>query len=240
MKQIELSLRRRGGKRKGAGRNPKQGRAGVSHAKRPELKSRFPVMVTIRVCDTVYNLRSKRCSVPIREAVAAAQGRFGLRIVQYCVQGNHCHFIVEAQDAVSLSRGMAGLMIRMARALNRVMKRKGKVFGDRYHAHILKTVNEVRNALHYVANNHRKHIAGLPNDYRDPFVFVGVAATTWLLIRQTSESVFAQQKRRRQRQETGLKIDHISRASRAPSSSSSSFSKPRPITCQPGSPLFLM
>src|SRR5215813_14417378 len=116
------------GKRKGAGRKPKNGRAGVSHAKRPELKRRFPVMVTVRVRETVYNLRSKRCSIPIREAVAKAQGRFGFRVIQYSIQGNHAHFIVEANDAASLSRGMSGLMIRIARALNRVMNRKGKVF----------------------------------------------------------------------------------------------------------------
>src|SRR5215831_3534483 len=76
---------------------------------------------------------------------------------------------------------MSGLLIRMARALNRVMNRKGRVFSDRYHAHILKTVNEVRNALHYVVHNHKKHVPGLPNDYKDPFVFVGVAPNTWLL-----------------------------------------------------------
>src|SRR5215813_10883150 len=88
------------GKRKGAGRKPKNGRAGVPHVKRPELKARFPVMVTVRVRDNVYNLRSKRCSVPIRNAVAAAQGRFGFRVIRYCVQGNHCHFVIEAENAV--------------------------------------------------------------------------------------------------------------------------------------------
>ena len=61
------------------------------------------------------------------------------------------------------------------------MNRKGKVFSDRYHAHILKTMAEVRNVLHYIEHNHRKHVPGLPRDYKDPFVSVGVAPTTWLL-----------------------------------------------------------
>ena len=36
-------------------------------------------------------------------------------------------------------------------------KRKGKVFADRYHDHILRTPREVKNALRYVLQNIRKH-----------------------------------------------------------------------------------
>ncbi|MCA9671489.1 MAG: hypothetical protein KC503_38090, partial [Myxococcales bacterium] len=34
---------------------------------------------------------------------------------------------------------------------------KGKVFAQRYHAHILRTPTQVRNALRYVLNNRRRH-----------------------------------------------------------------------------------
>jgi putative transposase len=183
MRQAELNLRRHGGKRKGAGRKPKNGRAGVSHAKRPVLKARFPVHVTLRMCRTVYNLRSRRCFTALSAAFRAGTDRFGFRLIRYSVQGNHVHLIVEANDNQALSKGMQGLTIRMARALNRVMNRKGKVFADRYHAHVLKTLNEVRNAIHYLLNNHRNHIAGLPLDYKDPFVSVEpiTAPQTWFL-----------------------------------------------------------
>jgi hypothetical protein len=40
--------------------------------------------------------------------------------------------IVEAPDAESLGRAMKGLEVRMARALNRLMDRRGPVFADRY------------------------------------------------------------------------------------------------------------
>ena len=71
--------------------------------------------------------------------------------------GNHLHLIVEAEDEVRLSRGMQGLAIRMARGLNRVLKRTGPVFSDRYHRRDLKTPREVRNGLAYVLQNYRKH-----------------------------------------------------------------------------------
>jgi hypothetical protein len=76
--------------------------------------------------------------------------------------------LVEADGRESLSRGMQGLAIRMARALNRAWTRTGKVFADRYHAHVLRTPREVRNALAYVLGNARKHGARLLEAI-DPF-----------------------------------------------------------------------
>ena len=49
------------------------------------------------------------------------------------------HLLVEAQDERSLARGMNGLGVRVAKGLNRVMGRSGKVLDDRYHGHILRT-----------------------------------------------------------------------------------------------------
>ncbi|HUR27861.1 MAG TPA: hypothetical protein VM509_06725 [Planctomycetota bacterium] len=59
---------------------------------------------------------------------------------------------------------MQGLLVRAARALNRVWARKGSVFSDRYHARALPTPLEVRRALLYVLHNARHHglcIAGV-------------------------------------------------------------------------------
>ncbi|MBK7643330.1 MAG: transposase [Planctomycetes bacterium] len=77
--------------------------------------------------------------------------------VHYSIQSNHLHLIVEARDRLALSAGMKGLLVRMARALNRVWNRRGSVFADRYHARSLDTPREVRNALVYVLHNSRKH-----------------------------------------------------------------------------------
>jgi hypothetical protein len=45
-----------------------------------------------------------------------------------------------------------------------VLGRGGAVWGDRFHARDLKTPREVRHALVYVLNNHRKH--GVDRDRR--------------------------------------------------------------------------
>jgi hypothetical protein len=52
-----------------------------------------------------------------------------------------------------------GLATRVARALNRLWSRRGKVFADRYHDRILRTPREVRNAIRYVFGSARKHAA---------------------------------------------------------------------------------
>ena len=68
------------------------------------------------------------------------------------------HLLVEADSERSLSRGMNGLGVRVARGLNRVMRRRGRVLDDRYHGHILRTPTEVRRARSYLLQNARKHI----------------------------------------------------------------------------------
>lgn len=99
----------------------------------------------------------------------AAAG-LGFRLVQFTVQGNHIHLIVEAPDKVRLARGVQGLCVRIARRLNRRLGRAGKLFAERYHARILKTPSQVRRVLAYVLNNSRRHCppsTTIPGDWID-------------------------------------------------------------------------
>jgi hypothetical protein len=52
---------------------------------------------------------------------------------------------------------MQGLAIRIAKGLNRLWGRKGKVFEDRFHERVLETPREVRTALAYLVHNARRH-----------------------------------------------------------------------------------
>jgi REP element-mobilizing transposase RayT len=148
-----------GGRRRGVGRKPKAERSGVSHAPRPVLARRFPVHVTLRVLPHVWNLRSRRGFRVVQRALASNGNRLGLRICEFSVQGNHLHLLVEAEDTGSLSRGMQGFGIRLAKGLNRMMTRIGKVLADRFHARILRTPTEVFRALKYVRQNRAVHRA---------------------------------------------------------------------------------
>jgi REP element-mobilizing transposase RayT len=118
------------------------------------------VHVTLRVHHDVPNLRRTSLLATLTDALRAGNERFGLRLCHYVVMGNHLHLIVEAEDARALARGLQGLCIRLARRVNGALKRRGRFFADRYHAHVLKTPTEVHRALSYVLLNHRKHFGG--------------------------------------------------------------------------------
>jgi REP element-mobilizing transposase RayT len=135
----------------------------VPHRSRAVHRKRNPVHVTVRVRRHVFNLRAQRAFRPICRALNAARDRFGMRVCHFSVQGNHLHLLVEAEDGRAITRGMKGLGVRVAKALNRVMSTalgrevKGAVLEDRYHARALRTPTEVARALRYVLRNHEKH-----------------------------------------------------------------------------------
>ncbi len=169
MKQLPLPLKTWGGKRKGAGRPPTGRRAGVSHLRRPVLARRHPLHVTLRMLDDVGYLRAAMRVGVIEQALSEAKGQLGLRVVHYSIQGAHLHLLVEAEDKDALARGLQGLTIRLARRLNAHDGRRGKVFADRYHAHVLRTRAETANALRYVARNYVHHAReNLPDSFVDP------------------------------------------------------------------------
>jgi hypothetical protein len=95
----------------------------------------------------------------VRDALLAAS-RSDFRLLHFSVQTNHLHLLVEAHDAEALSLGLRGLVIRTARAVNRVLGRSGPLWKGRSHQRVLKTPREVRHALVYVLQNWKKHIAG--------------------------------------------------------------------------------
>ena len=171
--QQELAFRTWGGRRRGAGRRPAQERARVSHVTRETVRPHQPVHVTLRMAEHVWNLRSERSYAVIHRALEAARRRPDARVVHFSVQGNHLHLILEAAEARALGNTVRALSIRLARGLNRMMGRRGPVFDDRYHAHVLRTPTEVRNALRYVLGNFASHAARrgerTPRGWVDPF-----------------------------------------------------------------------
>ncbi|MEO1484053.1 MAG: transposase [Myxococcota bacterium] len=131
----------------------------MPHRTRAALASRHPVHVTMKLRRDLGNLRAKTKIKVVRGAITKCRDRNGGRVVQWSVQRDHIHLLVEAHGAPALAKAMQGLSICIARRLNKALGRRGPAFQDRYHAHILKTPREVRHALAYVLNNARRHAA---------------------------------------------------------------------------------
>ena len=161
--QQELPLPKWGGRRRGAGRKRKSARRKVPHQARPRFR-KGTFHVTVRIREEIWSMRTHRCFRMLRRSFQRGCERFGFRLIHFSVQGNHAHYIVEAPDQLSLTRAMKGLAVRMARALNKVMRRRGAVFADRYHARRLRSPREAAYAVSYVLENRMVHAhrAGLP------------------------------------------------------------------------------
>jgi len=153
-RQLELRPRTWGGRRDGAGR-PSLGR--VPRVPRPPVASRFPVHVTLKLDESLPNLRTKPLFGVIEPCLRQGKERDGFRLVHYSVQGHHLHLIVEAQSAQDLGAGIKGLSVRIARRLNTTLGRTGRVFAERYFARVLKTPRQTRAAIAYVLLNARRH-----------------------------------------------------------------------------------
>ena len=166
-RQMALPLRSWGGKRRGAGRKA-NGRPGTKHRKRRRFGGARAVHLTLRLRGGLPNLRIRQTYEVLKESFAIAVDRLGMRLIHYSVQTNHIHLIVEAHGWEALWKAVTGLETRLARALNAWWKRTGPVLGDRYHAHLLNTPTEARNAVFYVLQNAARH-TGRPLDWVDPY-----------------------------------------------------------------------
>lgn len=196
IRQYELGFRAWGGARTGAGRKRSSSRSHVPHVARPGHDARTPLHVTLRLREGLPSLRRSLIRARILRAFGDGRDRFGFRLNQFSLQSNHIHLIVEADDRRALSRGMKGIAVRVARTLNRLWRRKGRVFSDRFHARPLRTPREVRSVLVYVLQNarhHGLHVMGVDpyssglwfDGWRQGIVLAsdgpGSRARTWLL-----------------------------------------------------------
>jgi REP element-mobilizing transposase RayT len=158
-RQLSLDEARRpsghGGWRPGAGRKKRAG--ACAHVARARFPASVPVHVTLKVIGGLPSFRREAVARVVRAAIAAGGHRGDFRVVHFSVLGDHLHFVVEAAGAEALARGMQGLTIRLARRLNALLGRRGKLFAQRYHARPLRTPTEVRNAIRYVLLNARHH-----------------------------------------------------------------------------------
>ena len=198
--QLALSFpepKRRGGARRGAGRKPRAAHLRQTpHRARPMHRKAHPVHVTLRAGLRI--LRTQRVARTLLSGLCDSN-RDSFRIVQYSVQENHIHLIVEADDTKTLTSGVRGLMVRMARRVNRLLRRHGRFWSDRWHGRDLEGPRQVRNALVYVLQNHKKHAdtavldplssaasfdgfaTAIPSGFRSVGPPCVAAARTWLL-----------------------------------------------------------
>jgi REP element-mobilizing transposase RayT len=175
---LDLTERKRGGPRPGSGRPRVEDadRGFIAHVARPSHRKGDPVHVTLRVRKGVPSLRRQSLERIVKLALLKQRadlddtGAKHIQVVHFTIQSDHLHLIVEASDKRGLARGVAGLEIRIARRLNRLLRRKGSFWKERYHRRDLRTPTETRNALRYVLLNTQKHYRVIGDrHFADPY-----------------------------------------------------------------------
>ncbi|HEU4576916.1 MAG TPA: hypothetical protein VFS67_01580 [Polyangiaceae bacterium] len=104
----------------------------MSHLRRPKVSRSEELLVTLSVQPGLPSLGSRELRGPVEAAVRAGSDRFGFRLISYKAGPGSFELRVTATDRRALARGMQGLSVRIARAVNRLLERKGRLFVDRY------------------------------------------------------------------------------------------------------------
>src|SRR6185295_4927562 len=90
-------------------------RSSVPHSVRPEVHG--VCHVVLRVRRGLPWLRTPRTYRVLERAFRQGNEKHGFALVQFSVQRDHLHLLVEAESKRALARGMQGLGIRIAKGL---------------------------------------------------------------------------------------------------------------------------
>jgi len=114
------------------------------------------VHVTLRVVEGVPSLRRSTPARLVEQVFREERARKGFRLVHYAIRRNHLHLVCEADEQQALSRGVQRLASRIARGLNRLLRRTGRFFRDRFHSRVIRSPRQARHVLAYVLLNEHK------------------------------------------------------------------------------------
>lgn len=122
-----------GGRRAGAGRPRGRARRHASepHKRRPSITGSHPIHITARFISPGLGVE---IDAALARALRLSHERGDFRILDVRVRRDAIHLVVEAADKLALARGMQGFQVSAARGINRIAKRRGGVFADRYRA----------------------------------------------------------------------------------------------------------
>lgn len=129
----------------------------MSHSKRAKWRRGEHALLTLKLCKGSPDMRNVACGIVITDAIREVGQREGFEVFQFSIQGDHVHLIVRAVSAEVLANAMKSLGSRLARRLNALWGRTGRLFAERFHAVAIRTLRRLWHTVRYVLCNHNKH-----------------------------------------------------------------------------------
>jgi putative transposase len=98
------------------------------------------------------------------EIVSRAREKYRFSIDNFCIMGNHFHFIIKPHEKESLSRIMQWILSVFAMAYNRLHGTSGHLWGQRFFSQVINSFRVFMKIFDYIDENPVK--AGIIQDKR--------------------------------------------------------------------------
>jgi hypothetical protein len=123
----------------------------LKHQRR-DVSTRRPMHLTQRLRPGLPTLRRPEILALFRGLTREATKR-GVRSCAYALLGNHLHWVCVAETREALADATRYVFAQLARRLNKLWQRRGRVFGDRFASVPGRSARQAWNALNYVLRN---------------------------------------------------------------------------------------
>ena len=131
-----------------------------------ELQSGAKYHVTARANRQEMILESNAFKELLIDLMLSAKKKFQFVFFNFCIMGNHIHFILKPGEKADLSKIMQWILSVFAKKYNKIHDFKGHVWYDRFHSKILGDIFQYLNAYIYVMRNPvEAKIVENPDDY---------------------------------------------------------------------------
>ena len=87
------------------------------------------------------------------EFIKDSSEKYDVKLIAFCVMDNHCHILLYTEKIEMLSKVMSSANTRFGILYNKINKRCGYVFRDRYRCENIYTQTYLENCIRYIHNN---------------------------------------------------------------------------------------
>jgi putative transposase len=123
--------------------------------------------VTARANRQEFIFNSKKVKRIFIALLKRAKRKYGFRLHNFSIMGNHVHLLIEPGKEHNLSKIMQWLLSCFAQIFNRIFKKKGHVWYDRFRSSIVNTLKYFRNVFDYISQNPVKaKLVQSPEEYK--------------------------------------------------------------------------
>lgn len=109
--------------------------------------------VTARVNNREYLLEKFEAKRLFEVVLIRAKKKYSFRVENFVIMGNHVHLILQPNDGCLLSRLMQWILSVFASLYNKIHKRTGHFWGERFFSRILNSILQYLKAHEYVNLN---------------------------------------------------------------------------------------